>query len=445
MSGDYQFRFSKVCDIDSLKDIAEKLIAEDIVYDAYPDYTMPVSGQILDPESLTAREINEAWNHNTDGLAWSFQAINAPKAQEELKELYHPPYRIDSVRVGLIDNGFDIEHQDLGFVETFYDNGTNGVHVLDKSHGTHVAGTMAAETGNGIGIDGVYPYGKGNLYGVGDGLEYYSENQSFFETVMSQKIAYAELIVRNVKVINQSQGFNYYVNKFTVKKNGEEEVDYQALKKWWDEPSNHSVKEKTAANLGDFFRRMLRAGYDFVIVASAGNDSAPSIGHLESKYNSWNCLISYEQYPEVYDRIIVVGALDQNYNIAWFSNAGERCDIYAPGVKILSTVPGSRFQNTFYNENSKPIEWSGTSMASPHVAGVAAMVWTANNSLTGAEVKKIVCGSISDSSGDYPMVDAYKAVKVSRIPTGMGDTDDPEKGAVLGFVVDSDQEDHHQA
>ncbi len=439
VSGDYQLRLDRDYDISSLENIAKKLVAEDVVYDAYPDYAAPISDNSLEPESMTAEEVNEAWNNNTDGLSWGFNAIDAPKAQEEL---FKPPYRLDPVRVGLIDEGFDIEHSDLGFVETFYDNGTNGVNYPEKTHGTHVAGTMAAITKNDIGIDGVYPYGNGRLFGVSLwGVSTYSENIRF-NTCMNYKISCAELIIRNVKVINMSIGFNLddEISKFYNEMFGI--WDYNGLKNWWNDSSNHSSRIMAATYLADFFRRMIHSGFDFVIVCSAGNNSIVFKGtaHFEAKYNSYTNLIDKNQYPEVYDRIIVVGALDQEYQIANFSNAGERCDIYAPGVKILSTVPGSKYQNTYLTENGNLAEWSGTSMASPHVAGVAAMVWTANRSLTGAEVKKIVCSSISNKSRGYRMVDAYKAVTTARNTKGTGNADVPEKGAVLGFVVDAQDE-----
>lgn len=419
VSGDYQPRLNGIYDIDELDSIVDELCDEDIVYDAYPNYVMPyeVEGKIED--------INKAWSNNEDNVAWGFNAINAAQAQAELNK---PSYKSKPVRVGVVDEGFDIDHEDLGFVEVFYDNGRNGVNNEDKNHGTHVSGTFAATTGNGIGIDGVYPYGAGNLYGVADGVYDYDENAPFSKSVMTQKIEYSELIVRNVKVINQSQGFNFYSNQELFKDNFGEDIPRYGSKfaKWFNDPQSHSKRSHNATYLGDFFRRMLHSGYDFVIVSAAGNDSREDIGHLESRYASWNNLIQYEYYPEVYDRIIVVGSVDEDMNISWFSNGGNRCDIYAPGNKIFSSVPGNQYE-----------QMQGTSMASPHVAGVAAMVWSANNNLTGAQVKKIVCSSISDSSKtSYPMVDAYKAVQKAHTTTSKGNTYDPNSGAVLGFVVD---------
>jgi hypothetical protein len=68
-------------------------------------------------------------------------------------------------------------------------------------------------------------------------------------------------------------------------------------------------------------------------------------------------------YPGAYPNAIAVGATDQNDAIASFSNYGPQLDVTAPGVSILSTVLGSGYQG-----------WSGTSMATPHVAGVVGLM-----------------------------------------------------------------------
>lgn len=113
-----------------------------------------------------------------------------------------------------------------------------------------------------------------------------------------------------------------------------------------------------------------------LFVAAAGND------------NSDNDRVP--AYPASYDLpcIIAVASTDQNDNFSSFSNWGATSvDVAAPGTAILSTYPGNRYQSL-----------SGTSMATPHVSGLAALLWSAKPSLTVSEVKDIIL-STSDKLG----------------------------------------------
>lgn len=79
------------------------------------------------------------------------------------------------------------------------------------------------------------------------------------------------------------------------------------------------------------------------------------------------------------DKIIAVGALDRNGTIAEFSQTGDKLDVVAPGVDVLSTIP-----------NNDTISWKGTSMACPHVAGLAALILERNPRLTVTQVNDII-------------------------------------------------------
>lgn len=97
------------------------------------------------------------------------------------------------------------------------------------------------------------------------------------------------------------------------------------------------------------------------------------------------------QYPGVYPQVIAVVATDQRDRRATFSNYGANTDISAPGVNIYSTYPDNSY--TYLD---------GTSMASPHVAGVAALVWSRNPDLTNAQVRSILETTAQNIDGLNP-------------------------------------------
>ena len=460
VSGDYQLRLKEASSIEVLEGIVERFADEEIVETASLNYVAEISEANDTVVSSSGFYYGKEWQEDLQnpsdgyGKSWGWEAIDTIGAWSELDD--HKD-QVNPVRVGLIDCGYDLNHNDLGFAEVFYDAGKNKIGAdQNPEHGTHVAGIMAAKTTDNTGICGVYPYGDKRLYGVGYGTSAYSENNIYFYSVMGTKISLAELIIRNVKVINVSQAFNFYQSDSFKEKS---KVNYEKLKTWWEDKSNFRNNEKQAGELGDFLERMLKKGYDFVIVSSAGNDSDPSIGHLESQYAAWVNLIPEQDCPNAFKRIIVVGAVDINLNIAGYSNYGDRVDIFAPGGSEMkvSEIVGLPFGTIEVEGSTQTVRMGiystfpnnkygvlfGTSMASPHVAGVAAMVWSANNNLTGAEVKEIIKNDENKSSlcTSCRMVDAQKAVSAAFKKKGSGDNKDPENGGVLGYVVERFHED----
>ncbi len=91
-------------------------------------------------------------------------------------------------------------------------------------------------------------------------------------------------------------------------------------------------------------------------------------------------------YPAKYASVIAVAASDSSDARAYFSSTGPDVELIAPGVNILSTVPDSKYEDG----------WSGTSMASPHVAGVAALVWAADTGLSNVRVREILSETAED-------------------------------------------------
>jgi hypothetical protein len=136
-----------------------------------------------------------------------------------------------------------------------------------------------------------------------------------------------------------------------------------------------------------------------VIVFAAGNDNV-------------NTDVS-PRFPGVYPEVISVAALDQSDRRANFSNFGSTVDIAAPGVNIWSTMPNDTFGFL-----------DGTSMASPHVAGVAALIWSRHRDLVAAQVREILEATADDITATNPgfvgtlgrgRVNAFSAVTHPRL------------------------------
>jgi subtilisin family serine protease/subtilisin-like proprotein convertase family protein len=237
-----------------------------------------------------------------------------------------------SVLVAIVDTGFDRSHEDLaanawtnpgesgakkdngvdddgnGLVDDWrgwdFDSGDNDPHD-GAGHGTHVAGTVGAVGGNGIGVTGVSPHVS--LVGVkvlGDGGFGTTES-------VAEGLAYAGRL--HARVANASLGS--------------------------PDPSQLVADAIAGAP-------------ETLFVVAAGNDGTD----VDSS--------PFSPCVEPPDNIVCVAATDNNDELAGFSNFGQNSvDLAAPGVDILSSVPGDGY--AFH---------SGTSMASPHVTGAAALL-----------------------------------------------------------------------
>ncbi|HLP63259.1 MAG TPA: S8 family peptidase [Flavobacterium sp.] len=224
--------------------------------------------------------------------------------------------------------------------------GNNIVYGPDKKealHGTHVAGIIAQVRGNNVGGDGVY-----------DNVEIMSvravPNGDEYDKDIALAIRYA--VDNGAKVINASFGKNYSPNKQWV---------YDAIK--------------------------YAESKDVLIVHAAGNDSKD----IDVEPNFPND--SDDKVTEFANNVITVGALNFENGtklVANFSNYGKNnVDVYAPGVKIYATTPNNEYQYL-----------QGTSMASPNVAGVAAMIRSYYPNLTAQQVKGILMESGTTISED---------------------------------------------
>ncbi len=446
VTGDYQLRVGDNLTLRELDNLIATMSSDSIIDSATLNYVsvIPVADEVSE---IGGFYYGEKWSgefknsNDAQGLSWGVKVINTLGAWNALATSTRT---VVPVKLGLIDGSVDINHEDLKFAEVFYND---DVPNSDRSHGTHVAGTMAARCDEKTGICGVYPYGKDRLYAVYSG----GTAELYESTTMMEKLALAELIVRDVKVINSSRAWRW--------------CDEPGFSKWYNKTStdkHFTMHYQQVEIIGNFLQRMLDRGYDFVIVSAAGNNSRNIPEKLDCQCSAMYNGITEDKYPDVYNRIIVVGSVDYFLNVAVYSDGGSRVDIYAPGgdyVKASDLVsfpdfgsPGAALYDYATKDSNETVvlgvfstlpnnEYGvlyGTSMAAPHVAGVAAMVWSANNSLTGEEVKNCIKNNPNPLFTSYNMLDAERAVKAAIETTGTGHNNDLETGTILGRVTDEE-------
>jgi len=268
-----------------------------------------------------------------------------------------------SVIVAIIDTGTTMNHEDLAgitFVSPYNEiTGTAGA-ADDNGHGTHVTGTIAAQTNNGTGIAGIAPGVTIMPIKVLD-----ASGSGWFSDFLAG-VDYA--VAHGAKMINMSLG--------------------------------GSLAAGSVAAMQPTFDAAYAAGV--TIVAAAGNDSDSSI-----------------RYPCAFNHVICVAATDNNDAHASFSNANAYVDISGPGVNEASTYPfGCAAAPSCY------LFMSGTSMATPHVVGVAALVLSAHPTDTPDQVEAALESTAvdlgtagRDDAFGYGRVNAAAAVAPSPLPS----------------------------
>lgn len=404
-----------------LKQICEKLNKQDCVDEAMCDYGARVTLDMIPDDPWDSRSfwdkfwsrpdwgdlIKQHWDENDPkGNNWWAEAIDAPSAWD---------HDLDPITIGMLDADIDTEHEDLKGVITSSQNPT-GPEKGHEGHGTHVAGIIGAKANNGKGITGIVKncsiIASGYLQYIVSivGGEEYWESYSVIESTTSQ------LIQGGAKVVNLSLG--------ALVEHGKEDEAYQKIDEWGLHASKPLVE-------------LRERGKDFVIVQSAGNGDSEGMS-IDAVLNGLYCSITPENCAvsdkvssaDIINRIIVVGNAKNTggatFKQAFDSNAGPRVDICAPGTKIYSCVPGG------YDYRG------GTSMAAPMVTGVAALVWAADSSLSGDEVKEIVCAErntkyeVADNTDEkHPLTDTYRMVNANMaLEDALGLTDRGEEEVI---------------
>jgi subtilisin family serine protease/subtilisin-like proprotein convertase family protein len=329
---------------------------------AEPNYIVRAIGVPDDPDFVSL------WGMNNTG-----QNGGTADADIDAVEAWDITTGDTNVVVGVIDTGVDYNHPDLqgniwtnpgeipangidddgnGVIDDvhgFNANANNGDPMDGNGHGTHVSGTIGAKGNNGVGVVGV----NWDVSIIGC---------QFLDASGSGSTAGAISCIDYMTNLKVNHG-----------------VDVRATNNSWGGGGFSQALKDSIDSAGD-------AGILFLAAAGNGasdNDVTPS-------------------YPASYDSDVVmaIASTDRNDNMSGFSQWGlTSVDMGAPGSAILSTTPGNTYST-----------YSGTSMATPHVAGAAALVWSLNPDLTPVEMKELLM-----VSGDANAALTGKTVSGTRL------------------------------
>ncbi|WP_404343722.1 S8 family serine peptidase [Pseudoalteromonas mariniglutinosa] len=314
-----------------------------------PDYTVSIATTPNDPD------FSQLWGLHNEG-----QTGGTVDADIDALEAWAISTGSKDVVVGVIDTGVDHSHSDLsanmwinpgeipdngidddgnGYIDDVY--GINAITntgdpMDDQGHGTHVSGTIGAAGNNNTGVVGV------NHEAAIVGCKFLDASGSGSTSDAIKCIDYMVGLKNagvNIRVLNNSWGGGGFS---------------QALA--------DAITASEQANI--------------LFVAAAGNDA------VDNDQNP--------SYPANYENnnVVSVASTDSRDAMSSFSQWGlTSVDLGAPGSAILSTIPGNSYAS-----------YSGTSMATPHVAGVAALVLSINPDLNSAELKQLLMDSGDDNA-----------------------------------------------
>lgn len=282
------------------------------------------------------------------------QTGGKPDADIDAPEAWNITIGNPTVKVAVLDTGIDQDHEDLAGKIAANVNLTTSPSADDLfGHGTHVAGIIAATGNNGKGIAGT---------------------------------AYNTSLM-NVKILDDT-GNGYY--------------SWVAEGITWAADCGAKVINMSLA--GTQPSRLMESAVNYawnkgaVLVAAAGNDGT-----------------SQRVYPAAYKNCIAVAATDANDQKASFSNYGKWVSVGAPGVSIFSTLPNHQSVIGNYLNATGYGALDGTSMATPHVSGVAALVCASKYGTSNLSVRKRIEGTADRTAGTgtywaYGRVNAYNSV-----------------------------------
>ena len=378
--------------------------------------------------------LNDQWHYNNDGHIAGTKVgadANVFKAWET------GVTGSKDVLVAIIDGGFQVDHPDLkdnvwintaelngkpgvdddgdGYVDDIYGYNfvINSSDINAHSHGTHVAGTVGATNNNGIGVCGVAG-GSDGKGGVKMMVCQVFDSRASSSAVADFGAALVYAADRGASIAQCSWGASVA---------GDE-----------DKSVTEAVDYFTKNGGGD----KMNGG---LCIFAAGNNGE------EGDY-----------YPGCLDKVVAVGSMAPDGSVAYYSNRGKWVDVTAPGgledngqqYGVLSTLPNSTYG---YNE--------GTSMACPHVSGIAALILSkyGNKQFSNETLRTLLTTSVNDLYTQNPeyeglmgsgYIDAYKALqgKEGSVPEAVADftVTASHDNALIEWVIPETEEksiDHH--
>lgn len=273
-------------------------------------------------QTQTALPRNNGYNDPLSSLQYGPRQMRA--------ERLHKVATGRGIRVALIDTGVDYDHSDLkGRVVDHANFVEDDQSFREDVHGTLVAGVIAARPNNGIGI-----------YGVAPGVSLIA--------IKSFKPRQSNSVVADGSSHTLAQGLEYAIS------HGARVI-------------NLSIGGPREPFISQMTRAAVARG--IVVVAAAGNDGTGA----------------RPKYPAALEEVLAVTGVDSRDQLYPGASRGDYIDIAAPGVEIMSTVPGNKF-NAF----------SGTSMAAPHVSALVALLLQTSPRLSPGEIKSILESTARD-------------------------------------------------
>lgn len=365
--------------------------------------------------------------------AWNMQAIGAPVLWDYAEREDLEPVAVgvfDSFRAGHL-------HDDLGDVDASLVAAETAEVEKAAAHGTHVAGLLAS---SGAELRGTAPNADLRLAGYGVS----SDDPSKLDmSIDAEHVSDSALITGiggladgGASIVNVSQGMN------ADSAVGAASRDKDAL----------TYARTMGDAIGAELEKIVDEHPDLLIVAAAGNSSCTTPereadnceDEAEAEANWGFFAQARAQHPELQDHILVVGAsarIDDSAGLEEWGRSERGADILAPGKKVLSTIDPAACEDGVLHFDEPPSircdprgygAMSGTSMAAPHVAGVAAVLRGVNPDLTADQVRRIIVTTangtptlrVDQGGGAFrddgvPSLDAPAALRIAQRTVGM--------------------------